>query len=180
MLKYFLVLASALILMSCASLTEDECRAGNWESIGFVDGTNGRLQSYIAEHGKACSDFGVVPDTATWLRGRLEGLKTYCTPQSVYEVGRRGREMNPVCSAEQASDLKLANFYGLRYYEIESKTSELRFEKLDILEMLTTNFIPPLTPDQEQLRSFYLQRVVTIDIEIIELEAELPKYAVLP
>lgn len=180
MLKYFLALSAVLFLASCASLTEDECRAGNWESIGFVDGTNGRLQSYISEHGKACSDLGIVPDTATWLKGRLEGLKTYCTPQSAYQVGRRGREMNPVCSAEQASDLKLANFYGLRFYEIDTEIDQLEDELDDILRILATDFNGDLTPEQIQLRSFYLSEVRSLEREIRDLGWELRKYDALP
>lgn len=180
MLKYLLTLAPVLFLMSCASLTEDECRADNWESIGFIDGTNGRLQSFISQHGEACSDFGITPNTTEWLKGRLEGLKTYCTPQSVYEVGRRGREMNPVCSADQTSELKLANFYGLRFYEIDTEIDQLESELDDILNILATDFNGDLTPEQIQLRSFYLSEIRSLEREIRDLGWELRKYDELP
>ena len=180
MLKYFLALATVLFIASCASLTEDECRAGNWESIGFVDGTNGQFQSYISKHGEACTDYGVVPDTAAWLKGRLEGLKTYCTPQNVYEVGRHGTEMNPVCSPEQTAELRLANFYGLRYFEITRWINDLEAERNDLTHLLATDFEGELTAEQIQLRRFYRTELLNLKKEILDLRRDVIKYDALP
>ena len=59
-----LALLSAMILSSCAPLSEDECRAGNWQAIGQADGAEGRDLNYIDQHAEACAEYGVAPDVA--------------------------------------------------------------------------------------------------------------------
>ena len=38
-------LATAGLLASCATLSEEACRQGDWRGIGYVDGTEGRLET---------------------------------------------------------------------------------------------------------------------------------------
>ena len=180
MFKKFLVMSPILFLMSCASLTEEACRTGNWESIGYKDGANGRSESYINEHRDACDDFGIYPDTARWLRGRIEGLRQYCTVENAYSIGRRGDELNNVCPQTQVSDLRLANFYGIRYYEIRQEIEVLEDEITDIWRILATDFTGELTPEQLSLKISYLSRIIKLQRQIQRLERELSKYDSLP
>lgn len=179
MFKKFLVASPLLLIMSCASLSEDSCRAGDWGAIGFDDGKNGKLESYIYEHREACADYGIAPDVTTWLKTRIEGLKYYCTPESAYNVGRRGRDLSPVCEANQ-SDLRLANFYGQRYYEISEEIDDIDDEMDDILRKLSTDFNGELTLEQRDLQRFYLSQVRELRGEIRDLEWELRRYDDLP
>ncbi|NNJ66772.1 MAG: DNA repair protein, partial [Boseongicola sp.] len=41
---------SLLTLAACASLSEETCRAGDWEQIGFQDGTRGAGPDEIFRH----------------------------------------------------------------------------------------------------------------------------------
>ncbi len=168
------------LLAACASLTEDACRTGNWESIGYNDGVRGRSASYVNEHRDACGEYGIAPNTAVWLRGRLEGLKQYCTPDNAYTVGRRGSELNNVCPTTQLTELRLSNFYGLRYYEINSEITALENDVRAIELNLATNFIGELTPEQIQLQNFYLTQIISLERSIRTLEFEARKYAALP
>jgi len=63
-----LLIAIALLfgLAACASVSREECLAGNWEEIGFRDGTNGQFSSYIQQHVKACQKVEVTPDPVAW------------------------------------------------------------------------------------------------------------------
>lgn len=180
MLKKLLIAAPLLALMSCASLNEDSCRAGDWEGIGYNDGTNGRLLTYLGEHREACSEYGITPNSTSWLRGRLEGLKQYCTPANVYDVGRRGRDLSPVCSPAQASELRLAHLYGMRYYEIEREIDKLDDELDEVLFRLETEFNEVITPEQADLRRYLLRQVRELQRDIRDLERDLRDYDDLP
>lgn len=180
MLNKFLIMSPVVFLMSCASLSEEACKTGDWESIGYNDGVRGRSESYINEHREACGEFGITPNTSVWLRARAEGLKQYCTPTNAYNIGRRGNDLNPVCPAQGLSDLRLANFFGLRYYEIDQEIDALTDEKENIEFILATQFIEPLTPDQLSLKNLYLSQLIDLQKIISELKWELLKYDELP
>ena len=180
MLKNFFAISPLVFLMSCASLSEEACRTGDWETIGYNDGVRGRAESFITEHREACSEYGIAPNTTVWLRGRIEGLKQYCTPDNAYTVGRRGRELSNVCPSAQQSDLRLANFFGLRFYEVDREIDALEDEIDDIQLILATNFIGELTPEQLQLQNFYLSQIIDLQRSIRDLKVELTKYAALP
>jgi len=180
MLKNFFAISPLVFLMSCASLSEEACRTGDWETIGYNDGVRGRAESFITEHREACSEYGIAPNTTVWLRGRIEGLKQYCTPDNAYTVGRRGRELSNVCPSAQQSDLRLANFFGLRFYEVDREIDALEDEIDDIQLILATNFIGELTPEQLPLQNFYLSQIIDLQRSIRDLKVELTKYAALP
>lgn len=175
MLKKFLVMSPVVFLMSCASLSEEACRTGDWETIGYNDGVRGRSEAYINEHREACGEFGISPNTAVWLRARLEGLKVYCTPTNAYDIGRSGDELNPVCPETGLSELKLANFYGIRYYEIDQEIDALK-DEIDKIELL----IAALAPEEVDLKNFYLLKIIDLQRSIRTLERELRKYDDLP
>lgn len=168
------------LVAACASLTEDACRSGNWESIGYNDGVRGRAASYINEHRDACGEYGIQPNTSIWSRARIEGLKQYCTPDNAYVVGRRGNELNNVCPTSERSELQLANFFGLRYYEINREVDALEDDVSEIELILATNFTGELTPEQIQLQNFYLSQIINLQKTIRQLERESWKYAALP
>jgi len=173
MFMKILTASSLVFLAACASLNEEACRTGDWESIGYNDGVRGRSQSYINQHRDACSEFGIAPNTATWLRGRLEGLKQYCTPENSYKTGRRGSELNNVCPTTVFGDLRLANFYGLRYYEIEQEIKALEREAEELFVLLETEA-------DENIRNIYLARITDIQKTTFELQTEIFKFAQLP
>ncbi len=136
MFMKFLTISPVILLMSCASLTEEACRTGDWESIGLNDGVRGRYETHLNQHREACGEYGIAPNSGAWLLGRVEGLKQYCTPLNSYLSGRQGAELNAVCPASQVTELKLANLYGLRFYEIGEEITALEEEKVEILLLL--------------------------------------------
>lgn len=99
-LALFAVIAGCgLLAGSCASLSEDQCLAGNWDGIGYSDGANGFGTGRFGDHVKACEQFGVVPDQAVYMTGRARGLTTYCQPGRGFQVGRSGGSYGGVCPA---------------------------------------------------------------------------------
>ena len=168
-----LTISPPVFLMACASLTEEACRAGNWETIGYNDGVRGRADSYINQHRESCGEYGIAPNTTVWLQGRIQGLKQYCTPPNAYKTGLRGSELNNVCAPAQISELRLANFFGLRYYEIDREIDALDDEIKELLELLANE------PD-EAIRKIYIDRIGDIQKTASALQFELVKYASLP
>ncbi len=92
------VLAVALAGSGCSySLTEAECKAGNWVEIGYADGAAGLGAERIKDHDKACRRVNVAPDQAAYNRGREKGLLQYCTRSNGLKLGRGGKSYRGVC-----------------------------------------------------------------------------------
>lgn len=125
-----------LVLAACASLSEGQCKAGDWRGIGYEDGTKGAQLSRLTDHRKACSEFGIVPDQSEWLAGRDQGLVVYCTPDTAFQEGKRGRSVSPVCTPQQLSAMRQANSFGLRYYELGEEKKRLENERWSIDQRL--------------------------------------------
>lgn len=127
----WLALAACLGVASCATLSEEQCLDANWYEIGQRDGSLGRPSDFVEQHREACADVGVVPDVARWTQGRAVGLRSYCTPENAYWLGRQGRLVAPVCSTN-LDELDAANRQGRRFFEIRLDINELERRLYDI------------------------------------------------
>jgi hypothetical protein len=124
-MRYLFLVIPLLALAACATLSEDECRGGDWYRIGTSDGAEGRRADFILQHAKACNKFGIRPNQTQWLRGREDGLPFYCTPAKAFDEGRRGQHLSPVCPADKLATLRRANERGLRLNRIEREIAEI-------------------------------------------------------
>lgn len=91
------LVAAALAAAGCASLSESECRAGDWRGIGVADGRDGQPPERLADHREACSKHGVALDEQAWHQGRDEGLRGFCTASNGFRVGSSGAAYAGVC-----------------------------------------------------------------------------------
>lgn len=87
-------------LASCASLSEDQCRMGQWQKIGEADGASGQSPDRLMAHSEACADFGVTPVPEEYLAGHQRGLLYYCTSRNAVREGLAGRSYRGVCPLE--------------------------------------------------------------------------------
>lgn len=108
-----------LALAGCASLSDKECRAGNWAAIGQRDGADGQPASRLGAHAEACAEFKITPDAAAWERGRQQGLQSYCQPLVGRSKGADGASYHQVC-------IGAAEVRFLRGYEVGKQIRELR------------------------------------------------------
>ena len=118
-LRLLVILFGVAVLASCASLSEDACRKGDWGAIGFRDGDAGRAPSFVVNHAKACNKIGIAPNRQSWEVGYDQGLIRYCIPARAFEEGRDGARLNNVCPAGNLAELRAANARGLEWYGIE-------------------------------------------------------------
>jgi hypothetical protein len=95
-----LIVFSCVVLQGCATLSKDECLSGDWYNIGKEDGSKGRVRDYINQHAQACVEYKVKPNVATYNKGRIEGLKIYCSPQNAFEVGKNLEKYSGVCPTQ--------------------------------------------------------------------------------
>ena len=155
------------LLAACATLTEEECRTGNWFDIGVEDGANGRLPGFLASHAEACADLGITPDRVAWEKGRQTGLPQYCTPARAYDVGRRGRDLSPACPVGQLPALESANARGQEWHRITERILDLEDDIRDINAELRSLE----TGDEARARSLRSDRQF-LRLRILGLEAE--------
>ena len=128
MFRLLIIVVALGVLAACATLTERECVAGDWHSVGLEDGAKGRLTSFFVRHVKACGKHGVTPVKSDWLEGRERGLLTYCTPANAYRVGRRGTRISPVCSPWAEVAMIAPHVHGLRYYDLTQEIASIEAE----------------------------------------------------
>jgi hypothetical protein len=100
MWRFFLVAALGLFAASCATLSESQCNVADWEMLGVEDGQNGQTVARYNRYVEDCGRHGIAPDRAAWQRGHQRGLKSFCTPQGVYQAGLMRRGSPSACGAE--------------------------------------------------------------------------------
>lgn len=110
----------ALLLGSCATMSEDQCRVGDWGGQGLRDGSAGLPMSRLDDHAKACGKHGVAPDVTPYRSAREDGLRTYCRLERGFEEGRAGRSYHGVCRAEEEAEFLPAFSDGSRLHAAES------------------------------------------------------------
>ena len=68
------LLAALAALAGCNSMSEQECLATDWRTVGYEDGVNGFSGDRIGRYRNACSEHGVTPDLGEYQSGREQGL----------------------------------------------------------------------------------------------------------
>jgi Spy/CpxP family protein refolding chaperone len=118
--------ASVLTLGSCATMSEDECLAGDWGRQGYADGRSGQPTSRLDAHTEACAKYGVVPDARSYYSAREDGLREYCTPARGFQVGREGSSYAGVCPPALEADFLPAYHDGQIVHAAEQALSSAR------------------------------------------------------
>ncbi|GAB2877208.1 hypothetical protein GCM10027046_01300 [Uliginosibacterium flavum] len=129
---YATLLASLFVLNGCATLSEQDCRSGDWAAVGYRDGQNGRPQSRLDEHRKACSEYGIKPNPRVYEEARERGLNFYCTPANGLSVGRRGEHYAGVCPDWSEGGFLQSYEVGRDVFEARQRLERLESEQRDI------------------------------------------------
>lgn len=125
-----LLLAAAggatLALVSCATMTKDQCLAGAWGEVGYRDGSEGQPMSLLADHEKACADHGVAPDLVAYRSARADGLNGYCRWERGFREGREGDAYHGVCTPAQEEEFLPAYRDGQLVHAAEQALTSAR------------------------------------------------------
>lgn len=134
----FLVVGLGLALSGCASLSEEDCKIGDWQGIGVVDGKAGYTSDKLNEHTKACSKYNIAPDVNAYMAGRTIGLQSYCTPISGFEQGREGNTYRGVCPIASEESFKVGYSLGSQLYTANEAVEEANSEIREIHHRIST------------------------------------------
>lgn len=120
-------LATALLLGSCATMSEEQCLAGNWSGQGYSDGRAGYGWSRLTEHAEACAKHGITPDNNAYYEGHARGVRAYCQPANGYRLGVNGSGIsNGFCPADLESDFRYAYADGRTLYDANQRVNDLQ------------------------------------------------------
>ena len=119
------LMATALILAGCASMTEEECLTADWYERGVMDGRHGQPHDYLARHYEACAKVGVVPEDGLYHKGRAIGIRQYCTPENGERLGRQGSSYRNACPAELEGPFLERYRPAYRVYQAEQRVNTL-------------------------------------------------------
>lgn len=151
-----LALAAVTMLSACATISQDECVAGNWSDLGYRDGNKGVARDRIADYVSKCGEYGQDVDRQSYLSSYETGLSHYCVYDKGYALGEKGNHYNAVCSGELASDFRAGFDDGFAAYELRqrydgynNKINNLEDEVDDVADRLRD---PALTDAEEKKR----------------------------
>ena len=117
---------AALALGSCATMSAEQCMAGDWPSQGYADGAAGLTMSRLNDHAEACAKHGVTPDASAYGAGREQGLMQYCTPDRGFQAGRTGSSYGGVCPSRLEADFIPAYRDGQLVHQAEQALADAR------------------------------------------------------
>lgn len=122
-MRLSLLLVTLLWLSGCSTLSEQQCRLGDWYGLGYQDGQAGRTQARLANYHQDCADYGVTPDLKRWQEGYNKGLEYYCIPELAYAKGKSGDNYQGVCP----NDASFRQQYdrGRREYQLQQALDQL-------------------------------------------------------
>ena len=180
-----------LSLAGCAgkpSMSEHQCAVGDWQTVGYRDGVNGRRSTALLSHQDACMEHGVAPSRSAYMLGWEEGAREYCQPNNGFHVGERGWSHNNICPPELQSGFLTAYQEGQRLYqarvavsnlewEIDQKTNRLSVIKSEVISAGAAQLNPELTVEERVQLGARVQQLLDeqarLKQEIPDLEAEL-------
>lgn len=190
-MRIFVVIGAAALLggtalSGCATISQDKCEAGNWETLGYKDGTRGVRRDKIASYADTCAKYGISLNPQEYLAGFNAGLPTYCTYERGFALGENGSSYNQVCAGPLAVDFAPGYDAGRAVYEItqEHKVLVNAYDTAldDIIGTQTRLETEDLSAEDRKRLSKKLRRFrrnaenLRIDIRAFERVHALPRY----
>lgn len=168
----------ALLQISCASMSKEECQMGNWYDYGHRDASKGASSELFMEHSEACTKHGVSGNKEQYMAGFKEGLKEFCTPENGYQFGIGGGQYKNTCPPALHTKFNASYKKGKEIYDINSQIRSLESD----VDRLSNNMVDPkLTTSERTKAAFDLREKERrkSDLEkrllVIELKEEMKK-----
>jgi len=187
-----LLAIGTLLLAACsATMTKDECRAVDWQTVGYEDGVAGYSGERIGQHRKACAEYGVAPDLDAYRAGRADGLREFCQPRNGYRAGVNGAVYHDSCPADLAPAFAEAYDSGRELYvrtrrvtDAESGIAHRRREILRLEDSVTRKafvLVSETATPEERAQALLdtkqaAERIGRLKTEIAHLEQERARY----
>ena len=179
------------VLSGCASqpsLTQNQCVAGDWQTVGYRDGATGASSTRLLTHQEACGEYGIIPSREAYLAGWHNGIADYCNPDNAYELGLRGRTATSLCPSHLRAAFADAYSDGYRQYKVRQEILDLERSldahqqrllaiKHEIVTVSSAQLLPDLSAQERiellaEFEALLAERSAILDA-IPELEAQL-------
>jgi hypothetical protein len=105
------------LLAGCATISEESCLAGNWESLGYDEASAGGSRDNFGSIVKDCAKHNVTADRISYMRGYDQGLAQYCVYDRGYDRGAAGG--TPLAECVRAGFTDYADGVEAGRYEYE-------------------------------------------------------------
>jgi len=153
--KLFIYTGIALMTVGCASISEESCIAGSWESLGYEDGRNGESRGHFNKIAETCVKYGVTANATQYRAGYDVGLPLYCSYDKGFAHGESGRSIKTEC--REINSLSYIDGYdeGRVVYEIRREYEalvELYFDHKTALEDVVSRLSDISLEDGERKR----------------------------
>src|SRR5262245_18190248 len=122
------IVAAMAALAGCSSMSERECLATDWRTVGYEDGVIGYAGDRIGRYRNACSEHDVTPNLTEYQTGRDQGLREFCKPVNGFRVGARGGGYSSVCPADVDESFVDAYQSGRQLYALSSRVGATQGE----------------------------------------------------
>ena len=119
-------LLAIVLLPGCATLSESQCAANDWHTVGHSDGASGQDSSRLLKHQNACMKHGVTPDREAYMAGWEEGVVRYCTPDNGFQQGQRGSGYRNVCPGDLEPGFHDAYLAGRELYVAQAEITQMQ------------------------------------------------------
>ena len=139
------ILSCIALLNGCTTLSQDECKVANWQSLGYEHGVNGGDYADGITKIATCNDYNITPNIAQFKSSYESGLAVYCQPENGFTLAMRGVSYNGVCNSrafrkawEEGNDR-----YQIqqRRIEIDNRITELKQQLSELNQQLNSNNI---------------------------------------
>jgi hypothetical protein len=180
------LVVTTLTACSSTTLSENQCKANDWYTVGYADGSSGYDASRLLQHHHTCVEHGVTPDRAPYTAGWDAGIAQYCTPENGFDLGESGASYNRICPAGFEREFHAAYSDGhtlyiarSELYEVESAIEQrsARIQQMKVeMQYAVDALIAPETPTTD--RVFLLERTKSLAEEQGRLEAEIERLTV--
>ena len=146
------------LVAGCATLDKDQCLRADWYAIGLEDGARGQPLERAGDHRRACAAHGVTPKIEPYLAGRNEGLKSYCTYEKGFSVGRSGQSYSGVCPTGMAGNFTAGFQRGKDMHDLRRRLDTVNEQIRKTKAALTAGIPNPRVREAEVARLEELSR----------------------
>ena len=86
------------------SIKRDYCRSIDTYKKGYLDVLNGKPAQSFNQEVQLCAEYEVVLNQEQYDKGRMDGLKQFCTYEKGYKFGLNARQYQNICPPEKEKD----------------------------------------------------------------------------
>ena len=115
-------------LISCASLSPEDCTKTDWVQKGERDGSNGESSSLFSKYQQQCLEHGVKISQANYTQGYNHGLRQFCSYKTGYQNGIDGSD--PLTECDHISPSFTRGYEeGFREFQITERKKIIEEDK---------------------------------------------------